>query len=277
MPKAQGRKVPNADASWKADFLIASFEEEVFQHRLLWLALRMLKRMIVGLRNRNVKRERRKTDKFIGLPEHAADDESLYDTLLLGWPFGERNVKLRLVFSFAMLLALGVTIGCNPPPPTTSASKQAPVAAYDSIAVTPITGELTIKFQGDPEAQKELLQTVLPEELSQQIVKQQQAAGIKVISPAVMRTKQGINDFRELGRAVEAKTILVGKAIPANNSIAFQLIVAETGELLWGESFPVSEFRSGVNERRPLLQDQAYIVDTVAGQVVKKLMGDPRK
>jgi TolB-like protein len=189
-------------------------------------------------------------------------------------------MKRPIMFFPVTLLALVVAVGCNQVAPSTAPPKNSASVTYDSVAVLPITGELQIKFQGGPETPKTFLQHEFPEELASEIAKQRGSGAFKVISPAVVQEYQltyPTVKIRELGIGVGTKTVLLGKAVPGTNEITFQLIVAESGELLWGESFPVSEFKSGNIDRRPALQDQHHIAESVAKEVVNKLTGVQQK
>jgi hypothetical protein len=186
--------------------------------------------------------------------------------------------KYTGIFMTVIILTWAVCAGCDKTTPNTTEEKKP--ACYDSVAVLPISGELKIMFPGGLESQKTFLHREFPEELARAIARQRSPGSLKVISPTVVQEAQeerpGISVLA-LGRQVQAQTILIGKAVPETDTITFQLVLTETGELLWGQSIPVSEFKSGPTDTRPLLQDQPSIVQGVASDVVKTLIGDQQK
>ena len=190
-------------------------------------------------------------------------------------------MKPGILFGMATLLTFAVSLGCNQKAEVTPNAKKPAAARYHSVAVLPISGELRIKYQGE-ELPKTFLERDFPEELAREISKLHSAEPLKVISMTAVQEalKQRPElSTRNLASAVNAETVLVGKAVPETNEIAFQLIVAETGELLWGDSFLTREATGGffVDRPRPHLQDQQHIVESLASQVVKKLTGEQPK
>jgi TolB-like protein len=187
-------------------------------------------------------------------------------------------MKSLVALMIVSMLTLTFACGCNQKTSDKPQQNKSGTTLYESVAVMPITGELKIEFKGTPDAQTAFLQADFPEELAGEILKRRPAESFKVVSPAEVKEKQKPDlGVRELGKSLGAKVILVGRAEPNTNRITFQLIVTETGDLLWSEAFPVREFRGVAGAYRPQLQDQEHIVQTVSGQVVKTLAGDKSK
>jgi hypothetical protein len=155
-------------------------------------------------------------------------------------------ILILALFTFAGLS------GCQrdgPGKKNTADEQQTVAAQYGSIAIVPFTGDFGERWSGSvpKEKRKEYLEnyleTQLPERLALEIARGAPSGSFKVISPAVVKEKRHMrDDLRALGKDVGAKLLLIGKAVPpltfgateGQGSIDFQLVVAETGELLWG-------------------------------------------
>jgi TolB-like protein len=158
-----------------------------------------------------------------------------------------KNCAIVLIMFVA---ALAGATGCNKDGPEKKNlpdgekapnEKKAAAARYESIAVMP--------FTTDVEFSKPRYERELPEAVAREIARKRPDSLI-VIAPAVVQEKRRPDmDLKEFGRVLGAKTLLIGKANGAN--IDFQLIVAETGGLLWGESF-----NSGVKDLDTTLADR---------------------
>ncbi len=115
--------------------------------------------------------------------------------------------------------------------------KPAPLR-FDSVAVLPIVGDMGESWSKEKDASKAYLERKLPEAIASAIAKKRTDDSLKVIAPAVVNEKRRPEmNLKSLGLNLDAKTLLIGKAVPNGSfKIDFQLVVAETGELLWGDS-----------------------------------------
>lgn len=161
-------------------------------------------------------------------------------------------MKQCAIFFIVTAFTLAGSAGCNP----AKAPEKAAASRYDSIAVLPITGE-------NGGLSKEFLERELPEAVARVIARKRPGESLRVIAPAIVQERRKPEmELKELGKILEAKTLLIGKTNGFNN-IDFQLIVADTGELLWGEA---------VNT-----QNRDQLAATVADQVLKHLTGEQKK
>jgi TolB-like protein len=183
---------------------------------------------------------------------------------------------MRIVSRLFMLVALVALAGCgNSSSPSDSGGKGGPSQPIDSFAVLPFTGQWDKPAAAQdnwPERVRGLLEEIIPDAISSDVVEQAPSGTLKVIPTTTAREKKLIGQpAQEAGKTLKVGAVLAGK-VTGGGELSVQLVEVKSGALLWGNTYNLFfGFSEEHGSWRINIQDQDR--QDIVWNVVLKLTG----
>lgn len=168
-------------------------------------------------------------------------------------------IALALAVSHVAAILLGCGIGYL------MSDWQQSSSSRRSVAIVPVTG---FWQQGAPNADAKLrafMDAGLPDRIARDIINNDKPQRLKVIATHETHMKQRPDlTPRQIGIELQVTAVLSGK-LSNDGRVSFQLVAANSGELLWSNSFPIIIDQTG----NPMLTAEAH--QEIANSIRQKL------
>jgi TolB-like protein len=179
---------------------------------------------------------------------------------------------------FELIVPLVLSVGCHGEPTPHESARWKPI---ESMAVAPLTGTWNKPDNAGPEwpdKVHELLENLIPDALSTEIVERSPPNTLRVVPAAEVRNRHlPAMTPQELGAAFSVNAVLVGSVKP-DGVAKFEFIDVESGRVLWSDSYRLYFGPSEFHDWRVSMisEDISDVVDSVIRKVTGKKAPPPK-
>jgi len=157
------------------------------------------------------------------------------------------GIAMRLccfIVTGCLLAIIGCTNSGNSPNGKPDGKPGDGAKPIDSLAILPFTGQMTkpdiATAETWPATVRNLLEDILPDLLTTDVVEQAPPHSMKVIATEVVRERKLTGKpAQQSGAELKVGAVLAGK-LADDGQLSMQLLSVESGELLWGKTYSLS-------------------------------------